>query len=116
MTPEAPDKWELVAIGLLTMATVLAGGTALGGLEIALRLGPQGPYATGNPFRIVLLALFVASIGAHIFAWGFGLMALFGESYRKKDNARYAGYAVLAQVVCASFMAWVVLLAAFRAS
>ena len=81
------SRWGSIAVGLLGIATVLLGATAVGAFEVATEFGIGRNHELNSFGRRFLEILLYASVFSYILAWGFALYAMYsGPCWRRQDT------------------------------
>ena len=77
-----PIRWESIAVGLISIATLLLGATAV--VEVAQEFGAGGRQELNDFSRNFLRLLFLLNAFSYLIAWGFAFYTIFGETRRKR--------------------------------
>ena len=81
------SRWGSIVVGLLGIATVLVGATAVGGFEVATEFGVGRNHELDNFSRKFLEILLYLSVFFYLLAWGFALYVMYrGPRWRKQDT------------------------------
>lgn len=108
------SSWASIAVGLLGIATVLLGATAVGGFEVATEFGIGGNRELNSVGRKVLELLLYGSVFSYLLAWGFALYAVFtGPRWRRQDTFGVAVFVFL-QSLCVAAAALAIVSVSFR--
>ena len=109
-----PPRWESLAVGLIAIATVLAGATAVGGLEVASEFGIGGKHDFNHFTRHFLKSLFILAALSYVVAWGFATSVIFGKPRWKKTTTLGLAFCVFLQSMSITVVALSITIAAFR--
>ena len=114
MNPDS-SGWGSIAIGLLGIATVLMGATAVGGFEVATQFGIGRAPELNSFTREFLKCLFYVSVLSYVVAWGFTFHVIRGGlRWAKVDTLGLAG-CVFVQSLCIAVAAMTVIHVSFGA-
>ena len=81
------SRWGSIAVGLLGIATVLVGATAVGGFEVATEFGVGRNHELNSVSRKILEVLLYVSVVSYVLAWCFALHVMYrGHRWRKQDT------------------------------
>ena len=107
-----PIRWESIAVGLISIATLLLGATAV--VEVAQEFGAGGRQELNDFSRNFLRLLFLLNAFSYLIAWGFAFYTIFGETRRKRGYALGLAVCVFVQSMSIVFVAVTITIAAFR--
>ena len=108
------STWASIAVGLLGIATVLLGATAIGAFEVATQFGIGRNHELNSVGRWFLEVMLYASVFMYLLAWGFALYAMYsGPRWRRQDTLGVA-VCVFLQSLCIAGAALAIVHVSFR--
>ena len=94
------SRWGSIAVGLLGIATVLVGATAVGGFEVATEFGMGRKHELDSVSRKILEVLLYGSVFSYLLAWVFALHVMYRGPHWKKQDAFCMALFVFLQSLC----------------
>ena len=109
------SRWGSIAVGLLGIATVLVGATAVGGFEAATEFGVGQKYELNNFSRKFLEGLFYLSVFSYLLAWVSAFYVMYRGFRWRKQNTFSVALCVFFQSMCIAVAALTIVHVSFQA-
>ena len=94
------SRWGSIAVGLLGIATVLLGATAVGAFEVSTEFGIGRNHELNSVGRKVLEVLLYGSVFSYMSAWAFALAVMNRGPGWRKQNTFWIAVCVFLQSLC----------------
>ena len=108
------SRWGSIAVGLLGIATVLLGATAVGAFEVATEFGIGRNHELNGVARKVLEVLLYGSVVSYLSGWAFALHVMYRGPGWRKQNTFWIAFFVFLQSLFIAVAALAIVHVSFR--